>query len=136
MTDEQPWHSLTEAAAMTGLDREAVRSRARRGLLPSRKNNRGETLVQVPAEMMTTPDHPAAMMMTTIHEAVADLLTELAEVKTELARAEAQVAAARAVAVADVATAEAKVEARDMVIAELKEMLAEARRPWWRRWLS
>jgi hypothetical protein len=52
MTDDQPWHSLTEAARLTGLDREAIRSRARRDLLPSRKNNRGELLVQLPAELL------------------------------------------------------------------------------------
>ena len=33
-------------------------------------------------------------------------------------------------------TAFAEVAAKDQVIAELKAMLAEARRPWWRRFIS
>ncbi len=35
-----------------------------------------------------------------------------------------------------VATARAEVEAQMGLIVELKAMLAEARRPWWRRWLQ
>jgi hypothetical protein len=34
------------------------------------------------------------------------------------------------------ARAEAAAEAKDALIAELKAMLAEARRPWWRRWVG
>jgi hypothetical protein len=73
--------------------------------------------------------------------------TEAEQARLGLARAEEQVAAARAVAVADVEAAkrvaEAEIAARDEVIAELRrqleherQQLAEARRPWWRRWFG
>jgi hypothetical protein len=39
------------------------------------------------------------------------------------------------VAAADVATARAEIEVKAQVIAELRAMLAEARRPWWRQWV-
>lgn len=156
MTEEQPWLSLTEAARLTGLDREAIRSRARRGLVPSRKNNRGELLVQVPADLVTESDRDAtgsltgdgrAMTgeLTALRSAMTDLLAEVTELKTALARAEAEADKARdraaaeadkarAVAIADVATARAEVEAQERYITRLEAMLAEARRPWWRRW--
>jgi hypothetical protein len=35
MTDEPPWLTLTAAAELTGLNRETIRSRARRNLIPS-----------------------------------------------------------------------------------------------------
>ncbi len=45
MTDprphEPPWLDLSEAAALTGLDREAVRSLVRRGLIPHRVDDQG-----------------------------------------------------------------------------------------------
>jgi hypothetical protein len=40
---------------------------------------------------------------------------------------------ARANAAADVATARAEAAAKDELIAELKVLLAEARKSWWRR---
>jgi hypothetical protein len=138
MAEEQPWLSLTEAARLTGLDREAIRSRARRGLVPSRKNNRGELVVQVPADLLTDPDRgvtgPSAEEMTALRAAMTDLVAEVTELRVELAEAKAEVRAAQAVAVADVATARAEIEAKDMVIVELRALLAEARKPWWRRW--
>ena len=85
MTDDQPWHSLTEAARLTGLDREAIRSRARRDLLPSRKNNRGELLVQLPADLLTGvdqgDDHPVTGELAGLRAAVADLTTEVNELR-------------------------------------------------------
>jgi hypothetical protein len=79
-------------------------------------------------------------------EAVA-LRQQVADLRVELARAQEQVAAARAVAVADVATAEARSAAQEAaaqameaalreLVDELKAQLAEARRPWWRRWFG
>jgi hypothetical protein len=67
---------------------------------------------------------------------VANLQVEVADLRVQAAKAQEQVAAARAVAVADVATAQAEAAAKDQVIAELKAMLAEARRPWWRRFVG
>ena len=53
MADEDPWFGLSEAAQRSGLAREAIRTRARRGQITSRKGNRGELLVQLPAELLT-----------------------------------------------------------------------------------
>jgi hypothetical protein len=47
MTDELPWLTLTDAAELTGLNRETIRSRARRNLIPSRRGNAGQLLVQI-----------------------------------------------------------------------------------------
>ena len=116
MPDELPWLGLTEAAAVTGLAREAVRARARRGLIPSRKGNDGRVVVQVPAGLSAEAG-----------PAEAELLAEVAELREALARAVAERDAAEAIRTAEVA---AKVE----VIEELRAMLADLRRPWWRRW--
>jgi hypothetical protein len=82
--------------------------------------------------------------------AMAELTAEVAELREQLARAEVEREAARAVANAEIAaaktsaaaevkaareTALAEVAAKDQVITELKAMLSEARRPWWRRWM-
>jgi hypothetical protein len=140
MAEQQPWLSLTEAARLTGLDREAIRSRARRGLVPSRKNNRGELLVQVPADLVTDPDRPLAEGMTgeltTMRAAMADLSAEIADLRTALAQAQAETEKAMAVGAARVAAARAEVEAQERYIAQLEALLAEARKPWWRRWRS
>lgn len=53
MAEEDPWLGLTEAAQRSGLAREAIRARARRGQITSRKANRGELLVQLPADGAT-----------------------------------------------------------------------------------
>jgi hypothetical protein len=52
MTDELPWHSLDEASSLTGLSREAIRSRVRRSYLASRRGNHGELMVQVPPKLL------------------------------------------------------------------------------------
>src|SRR4051812_11351949 len=119
-TAEQPWLGLTEAAAVTGLDREALRSRARRGLLPSRKGNRGQLLIQVPTDLANghsrdddrddrEADHEIAGMRTVL----TDLTAEVGELRVALARAEADRDAAKAIATAELA-------AKDQVIAELR----------------
>jgi hypothetical protein len=133
-TAERPWLGLTEAAELTGLDREALRSRARRGLLPSRKGNRGQLLIQVPADLADGHDHAddrddrgADRDLAGMRAAMTDLSAEVGELRVALARAEADRDAAKAIATAELA-------AKDQVIAELRTMLAELRRPWWRRW--
>lgn len=123
MADEEPWLSLTEAAERTGLAREAIRARARRGLIRSRKGNRGETLVQLPAGLVAEAGQGEAGPSA---ELLADLTAEVAELRTALARAEAAADTAKAVA-------EAKVEAMEVLLAELRADLAWHRRPWWRR---
>jgi hypothetical protein len=118
-TVEQPWLGLTEAARVTGLSREAIRSRARRGLVPSRKNNRGELLVQLLPGSMTEADHG-------VTDAMADLLAEVTDLRERLARAETARDAA-------VTIGEARVAAVREIADRLTHELAEVRRPWWRR---
>ena len=120
--DELPWLTLSEAAERTGLSRETIRSRVRRGLLPFRRNNRGELVVQVVQVPVQVPafEHaaPAAddTELTTLRETVADLSAEVADLRVALARAEAEA------------------PARERYIALLEEMLRDARQPFWRRW--
>lgn len=120
MADDLPWLGLSEAAAVTGLAREAVRARARRGLIPSRKGNDGRIVVQIPAGLAAEAGQGEAGLL-------AELTAEVADLREALARAVAERDAAMAVRMAEVA---AKVE----LIEELRAMLADARRPWWQRW--
>lgn len=63
---------------------------------------------------------------------IAELRRELAE----LANVRERAAVAEAVIEAERMAGEDRVAARNAVIEELRTMLAEARRPWWRRWLG
>ena len=128
-TAEAPWLTLREAAERSGLDREAIRSRARRGLIPKRMGNRGEWLVQLPAELVTEHDQAMTENVTRGDGAIADLQSEVTELRVALARAETERDAAKAVAMAEIA-------AKDALLGELRLLLADARRPFWRRWLG
>jgi hypothetical protein len=157
----QPVVTLAEAAAMTGRPAEAIRAMIRRGKLKALKGNDGRTLVAIPAEMIQPPGHPghgqgghlangaaaedgqASNSATAEDSRVAGLAMAVEEWRAaaEEARLTAAVAAARLASaerahLAEVATAAAKVETAERLITELQKMLAEARRPWWRRWLG
>ena len=142
MTDPQPheqqWLNLSEAAAMTGLDREAVRSRARRGLIPHRIDDQGRWLVQIPPGSVTADDRARSGASDAgLGEAVTELLAEVAGLREELARAEAgRDAAERVAGIGTTLLREELGHARDRadrLEGELRAMLAEVRRPWWRR---
>jgi hypothetical protein len=75
---------------------------------------------------MTTADHGDDHDLAMV---VADLQAEVADLRVALARAEADRDAAKTVAVAEVS-------AKDALIMELRKLLDDARRPWWRRWLT
>ena len=94
MAEEDPWLTLSEAAQRSGLAREAIRTRARRGQITSRKGNRGELMVQLPADLLTGPGQ---VMTGSQADLVADLLAEVADLRERLARAEAGLEAATAV---------------------------------------
>lgn len=135
MTEELPWHGLTEAAELTGLNRETLRSRARRGLIPSRRGNAGQIVVQIPAELTgpTGSNQGTTGAATAPDQGITEALTELREEVTELrdrvTRAEAE--RDRATEVAEV-----KVAAAERIIGRLEADLAAARLPWWRRVLG
>ena len=88
---EQQWLDLPEAAAMTGLDREAIRSRARRGLIPHRIDDQGRWLVQIPPGSVTADDRARSVVSNAVlGEAVTELLAEVAGLREELAHARAE----------------------------------------------
>jgi hypothetical protein len=126
-----PWISLSEAAERTGRHIDALRSLVRRKRIPARKENGGQWLVQLPAEPLRQTDKVTDLGN---DEVVAGLMAEMTELREALAKAEAEAQAARDIAGARFAAVRAEVDAKDQVITELKAMLAEARRPWWRRW--
>jgi hypothetical protein len=135
--EQGSWLTLSEAAERSGLHREALRARAKRKQLPSQRNNLGQVLVMLPPDLLS-PAQGAAQgaaqgQVEQLVELVRDLEQELAE-----ARASAQADLAKAVAERDAAreVAEARVAAAERVVTELRALLAEARRPWWRRWIG
>jgi hypothetical protein len=141
MTEEATWLTLTEAAERLGVRRELLRSRARRGLIPLRRNNRGEMLVQIqPGQDQATAGPvtmPVAGPMTGETGLVARLEDKLAEVRADLAEARQELADRR--------EAQGKAEERALVLREAldferertarrEEEIREMRRPFWRRW--
>lgn len=140
------WLTLSEAAARSGLHKELLRARAKRGQLEARRNNRGEVLVMLPASLLMPAqgDGQDAAQGTVYAqvEQLAELVTslegELANVRLELVEARAEARTAKAVALADVEAAkraaEEAIAAKESLVEELKALLAEMRKPWW-RWL-
>lgn len=163
---EAPLVSLAEAASLTGRTIVAVRAALRRDLerseperrLKARKNNAGEWLIAVPAEWLEQTStqagrHNGPTSATGAHQAGHDagirgevgldlagrlagieeaLAGRLADLERELAAA--QVALARVEGERDVAAA--RHEAAERMIGELRDQLAAARRPLWRRMLG
>jgi hypothetical protein len=163
------WLTVVDAARATGWHPERLRSLARRGMVVSRRGNRGlEILVEHglprptgdrlrprgrPAAEPTAADGHGAdpavprdrverlrETVDALRDELADAAARAAGLRVDLAKALAERDAARAVAVADVAAAklvaEAEIAAKDVLVAELRALLAEARRPWWRRLLA
>jgi hypothetical protein len=137
---EPPKLPLVEAAVRLGKTTEAVRSMVRRGRLSAVKGNDGRLLVAVPPELdraaVVADDDRSEPGARPADEQLARLLAERDEALLEadhlremlrdalVARAEAR------------ARREAEAAAKDALIEELKAMLAEARRPWWRRFVG
>jgi hypothetical protein len=135
--DATPWVSLSEAAERTGRHIDALRSLGRRKRLPAKKGNAGQWLVQLPIELLARPDKVGDLGTGLVgDEVVAGLMAEVTELREALARAEAEAQTARDTSGSRVAAVRAEVDAKDALIAELKTMLAEARRPWWRRFVG
>ena len=109
MADEEPWLSLSEAAQRSGLAREAIRAKARRGRIPARKGNNGQILVQLPAVLLAGAGQGEAGAQADL---LADLLAEVAELREQVARTEAERDAAESVAEAQVEAARDAARAR------------------------
>jgi DNA-binding transcriptional MerR regulator len=139
--EQGSWLTLSEAAERSGLHKEALRARAKRKQLPSQRNNLGQILVMLPPDLLTLAQGAAQGVAQGIAHGQVEQLVELVrDLEQELAevRANAQADLAKAVAERDAAreVAEARVAAAERLVAELQAMLAEARRPWWRRWVG
>ena len=128
----RPWLTLSQASAQSGRHIGALRSMVRRERIPARKGNRGQWLVQLPDELEADPDVATG---TAAGDAMAELLAEVAELREALAEAKAEARAARDIAEARVDAAKATAVAVRELADRLTAELAEARLPWWRRWL-
>jgi uncharacterized protein (UPF0216 family) len=140
MADEPSWLTLSEAASRSGLHKEALRARAKRGHLPSRRSNLGQVLVQLPPELLESA-HPNAndgahAQLEHLADMLRDLEQELGEVRERLVKAEAE---------RDAATRTGETEARllrevlgrEQARADsLAQELRELHRPWWQRLLG
>src|SRR3954453_3783492 len=121
MADEEPWLSLSEAAQRSGLAREAIRAKARRGHIPARKGNNGQILVQLPAVLLAGAGQGEAGSQADL---LADLLAEVAELREQVARTEAERDAAESVAQVEAArdAARARVDAAKVEVAAVREL--------------
>jgi hypothetical protein len=128
--DEPPAIGVAEAAKRLGKTVDAVRSLARRGKLKARRGNDGKLLIMLPSgdEAVTVADE----MADGHDEAMAGLRDQLEDTRDQLehwrrSAEEARVAQARA---------EERAEAQRELVTELRKLLDDARRPWWRRWVG
>lgn len=116
--------SVGEAAERLGRSVDAVRSLVRRGRLAARRGNNGQLLVTLP---------PDATVETPVADEASDSRDDALAVMRDEAehwRREAEEARVRA------ARAEGEVAAQRELVGELKRLLEETRRPFWRRWLG
>jgi prophage DNA circulation protein len=143
--------TLAEAAATTGRPAEAIRAMIRRGKLKATKGNDGRYLVAVPAELRRPPGQPDCSRsaergqegngrLAALQEAVEEWRAAAEDARLEAAVATAERDAAKATAAVEIEAMRrqtgAELAAKDALVTELRAMLAEARRPFWRRWFG
>jgi hypothetical protein len=135
MTDQPSLFTLTEAAERTGLTVDAMRKRIKRGTLEMVKGNDG--LVRV---RLTSADMDGLRPAGGGTEASrADESRTLRAMELELVAAREAVIREREradLAAADREAARIAAAAAEGEVRGLREALAEARRPFWRRWLG
>jgi hypothetical protein len=136
---------LFEAAQRMGKSTEAVRALIRRGRIEAVRGNDGRLLVAVPSELVradnrTGPnERPDDDLLARALVEREEALVELDHQRERAHEAElvaASVKAELAVRVELMDALKAELAAREERLAELKAELAEARRPWWRRWIG
>ena len=135
------WLTLDELASRTGRKATGLRTwaqrRRREGRHAWRKSNAGQWTVQVSAELLAELERGADEGASLGDEGVSDALDEaraevahlreaLSEARVSQAKAEGKLEALERAHAAELAAV------RELVT-ELRTMLAEARRPWWRR---
>src|SRR3954467_8316850 len=131
--DATLWLHVEEAAARLGIRPAALRTRIARGQHPHRKDNRGRLLVPVSAALaLLAPDedgHRQDEEVERLRQRVEELTTSLHGARLALVKAEAAAEIAKV-------KAEAEVAAQRELVGELKLALADARRPFWQRWIG
>jgi hypothetical protein len=110
---------------------DALRSRARRGMVTTRRMNDGRLQVRVPADLQLAADKPTDQVQlvnapSADQRLVDELREEIAELRERAIRAELDRDRMHEVT-------EAKMHGQERIIARLEADLAQARRPWWRR---
>jgi hypothetical protein len=140
MADEPSWFTLSEAASRSGLHKEALRARAKRGHLPSRRGNLGQVLVQLPPDLLD-PAHPSTHdgahgQLEQLAELVRDLEQELSEVRERLVKAEAERDAAVRTGEKEACLLREVLEREQVRADALAQELRELQRPWWQRLLG
>ena len=156
------WITLAEASRLTGHTPDALRQRARRGGLEYVKGNDGIIRVRltsadveglranasptlVPASDDVAPrDQSTAATIKTLSDEVAMLRETLARECSRADAAEAQMAEARILGEQRsqelrqqgerAARAEGELAGVKLALGEMREVLSEARKPFWRRW--
>jgi hypothetical protein len=131
--------TIAQAAPRLGLTPAGVRSRVRRGLVRTQRANDGRLLIEVPAD--------AEFRHEPIHDDDDELQAEIDHLRRELEAARLGMVKAEGERDTAVATAAARVEAAERIIADLTQqrdrladqlqaMVADARRPFWKKWMA
>jgi hypothetical protein len=136
--DQTPaWLPLGEASQRLATTVDALRKQIRRGRLQSRKGNDGRLLVLVPggqpvASPVQDSGRTVASPVQDEDRTVASLLDKLDRTRLDLEQLQATVLTLTERA----ARAEGANAALREFVDELKQQLAAARTPWWKRWLG
>jgi hypothetical protein len=136
---EGEWLTISAAARRLGVTPRAIRSRIDRGTLRWKPAGNSGRVVWIASQGALSG--PARGEWEVGPEVEVELLREeLADLRVELARAEERAAGADRRAEAEIAAerraAGAEVAAKAALVDELRALLAELRRPWWRRLLG
>lgn len=147
---------IMEAAVRLGVSVDTVRRRIRKGELAAVRDNRGQWRLNLPDDatpgqpMQPTGGSPAPAMLPPAHTATQDayagiadaLRLQVADLQARLDRAEERAERqgrelTAAVARASIAEGEVRMaqELAAVEVRSVRELLAEARRPMWQRWL-
>lgn len=155
---------IMEAAVRLGVSTDTIRRRVRKGELPAIRDNHGQWRLDLPDDaapgvpMQHSGSSPVPATLPPVHVAMQDayaamvgaLRLQVADLQARLDQAEAREAEVRSLAerqrreltaaVAWASIAEGEVrgarEAAAVEVRVMRELLAEARRPAWRRWLG
>lgn len=134
MDEPDEWVTLAEASPRLGRTVDSLRKAVRRGQIEARKGNDGLVRVRLAASQEPDATEPKTSQRLDIETLL--LREELVEASRRADRAEGELGGMRE-ALAEARQGLAKERERaDRLEGELRAMLAETRRPWWRRLLG